>query len=359
MRIFDRYVLRQYLPALLLALLAFISLFVVVDFIEKLNRFMDHDATAWAVARYFFWRTPYVVVMMLPVALLMATFLTLGQMARFNELTAIVTSGASLTRVALPVVVVAVLASVASFLLGELVVPEATARHQKILEEEIDKIPPAPERERSDVTVRGAAGWVYVVRLYLVPERRMHEVSIYRYQGGRLMRRIDARVGEWRGNGWLLRQGTERTFDAQGGERSHDFDRLRIYTPEGPEAFGSPPEDPDQLGYFDLRHYLQRAGAQGGELTRYRVDLHVKLAFPLANLIVGIIGCVLAMQVRHPTPALSFGISVSIAFVYFGVMRLCETLGDGALIAPWVAGWLPPALFGSWAAFLFYRLHRR
>lgn len=359
MRTLDRYILRQYLPALLLALLAFISIFLVVDFIEKLSRFLDHDATAWSVARYFLWKAPYVIVMMLPVALLMATFLTLGQMARFHELSAIVTSGVSLARLAVPVLVIAALACGASFVLGELVVPQATARRERILEQEIDKIPPAPESERADVTVRGRGGIVYVVRLYLVPERRMHDLSIYSYQGGRLRRRIDARLGEWKGDAWLLRQGTERRFSADGSETSRSFDRMRFVSAEGPEQFGSPPEDPDQLGYFDLRRFLRRAGPHGAELTRYRVDLHVKLAFPLANLIVAIIGCVLAMQIRHPTPALSFGLSVSIAFAYFGVMRLGEALGDGGLLAPWAAGWLPVAIFGGWAAYLLRRLHHR
>jgi len=198
-----------------------------------------------------------------------------------------------------------------------------------------------------------------VARLYLVPDRRMHDVSIYRYQGGRLIRRLDARVAEWDGGAWLLRQGVDRHFDAQGDEQSRAFDRLRFPSLEGPEEFGSPPQDPDALGYFDLRRFLVRAAAHGEELARYRVDLHVKLAFPLANLIVGIIGCALAMQLRAPTPALSFGLSVSIAFLYFGVMRFCQILGEGGLLVPWIAGWAPPALFGGWAAYLLRRLHRR
>lgn len=359
MRIFDRYVLGQYLPALLLALLAFVSLFVVVDFIEKLNRFLDHGASAWAVSRYFLWNAPYVMVMMLPVALLMATFLTLGQMARFNELAAIATSGESLARVALPVFAVAAAASVASFVLGEVVVPRASEKRQEILLREIDKVPPSPDTERTDVTLRGRGGVVYVTRLYLVPERRMHDLSIYHYRGGRLTRRIDARVGEWQGGAWLLHQGTERVFGPGGVERSRSFDRMRFVSSEGPEQFGSPPQDPDELGYFDLLRYIRGAAAHGAELARLQVDLHVKLALPLANLIVGIIGCALAMQLRHPTPALSFGLSVSIAFVYFGIMRLCQALGDGAVLPPWAAGWIPPAVFGVWGGYLLYRLHRR
>jgi lipopolysaccharide export system permease protein len=97
---------------------------------------------------------------------------------------------------------------------------------------------------------------------------------------------------------------------------------------------------------------------QGRELDRYRIDLHVKLSFPLANLILGMIACALAMQLRHATPALSFGLTISIAFFYLGLMRLCEALGDGGILAPWAAGWIPAIVFGSWGIILLFRLNR-
>jgi hypothetical protein len=93
MKIFDRYVLGQFLPALGFALLSFVSLFLALEFIDKLSRFLDHGASAWTLFRFFMWRVPYVLVMMCPIAVLLATFLTLGQMARFRELVAIATSG--------------------------------------------------------------------------------------------------------------------------------------------------------------------------------------------------------------------------------------------------------------------------
>jgi lipopolysaccharide export system permease protein len=359
MKIFDRYVLGQFLPALGFAILSFVALFLALEFLDKLSRFLDHGASAWTLFRFFAWRIPYILVMMMPIAVLLATFLTLGQMARFRELAAIATSGESLARVALPILLVAGLCSLGSFALGELVVPGANVERDRILEQEIDKVPPPPHDERTDVTVRGQGGLVYVVRLYFVPQRRMHDVSIYRYESGRLTRRIDARLGEWDGGAWVLRQGFDRTFGADSVERARPFDRLRFASMEGPEDFGSPPDDPDELGYFDLRRYLVRAAARGAEVGTLKTKLHVKLAFPLANLIVAVIGCALAMELRTPTPALSFGLSVSIAFAYFGVLRFFQILGEGAVLPPWLAGWAPALLFGASAAFLYYRLQRR
>src|SRR5262249_38094585 len=77
MKIFDRYVLGQFLPALGFALLSFLSLFLALEFIDKLSRFLDHGASAWTLFRFFAWRIPYVLVMMCPIAVLLATFLTL------------------------------------------------------------------------------------------------------------------------------------------------------------------------------------------------------------------------------------------------------------------------------------------
>jgi lipopolysaccharide export system permease protein len=280
-------------------------------------------------------------------------------MARFNELSAIVTSGVSLLRLAAPILVIAALASGVSFVLGELVVPDATARREQILHDDIEKIPKAPDTQRNDVALKGRDGRVYVVRTYLVPEKRMHNVSIYRYAGGKLTSRIDARTAVWNGSAWQLNQVVERRFLDDGSEVTERSAEMIYETPEGPEEFSSLPDDPDQLGYFDLRQYIERVAEQGRELDPYRIDLHVKLSFPLANLILGMIACALAMQLRHPTPALSFGLTISIAFFYLGLMRLSEALGDGGILSPWLAGWVPAMVFGTWGIFLLFRLNKR
>src|SRR5206468_8365155 len=83
MRILDRYLLREFLLYLVLGLVGFIVIFAVVDLIEKMDVFLDHKAPWGLVAQYFVNLAPDVVVKMLPVALLLATFLALGQLNKF------------------------------------------------------------------------------------------------------------------------------------------------------------------------------------------------------------------------------------------------------------------------------------
>ncbi|HEY6866318.1 MAG TPA: LptF/LptG family permease, partial [Candidatus Eisenbacteria bacterium] len=77
MRIFDRYVLREFAGYLALGLAGFIVIFVVVDIFEKIDVFLDHKAPFLLVARFYLFRAPEVVVQVLPVALLLASFLGL------------------------------------------------------------------------------------------------------------------------------------------------------------------------------------------------------------------------------------------------------------------------------------------
>ena len=158
MRILDRYLLREFLLFLVLGLIGFIVIFIVVDLIEKMDVFLDHKASFLLVAEYFLNLAPDVVVKMLPVALLLATFLALGQLNKFGELTAMRAGGLSLVRILMPVFGVAAACVAVSLLLGEYVVPAATRARDTIFEERIQHLQRSSPSERADVTYLGRGG---------------------------------------------------------------------------------------------------------------------------------------------------------------------------------------------------------
>src|SRR5258705_1150198 len=119
MKILDRSLLRELVAYLMLGLLGFIAIFVVVDIIEKADVFLDHNAPFPTIARFYLWRAPEVIVQVEPVALLLATFMALGQLNKFGELTAMRSAGLSLRRILAPIFAVAAVAVVVALLLDE------------------------------------------------------------------------------------------------------------------------------------------------------------------------------------------------------------------------------------------------
>jgi lipopolysaccharide export system permease protein len=358
-RTLDRYLLREFGTYLALGLIGFITIFIVVDVFEKIDVFLDHRAPALLVVRFYLFRSPEVVVRVLPVALLMATFLALGQLNKFGELTAMRAAGLSLVRILAPVFGVALVSVFLSLWLSEGVVPAANRARDRIYDEQIQKLRPEDVAERADVTFLGAGGRIFYMRLYVVAERRMHEVSLQEFSKGVLQRRIDAAEATWDGKRWVFSSGFLRTFE-DGQEKAEPFQRMAVGgIAERPDDFAKENRKPDEMSYPELRRYVDKLRASGSRVSNYLVDLHLKLAFPLVNLIIIMIGASVATRLRMQSAALGFGLSVSISFLYYGFMRTGQALGHNGALPPYLAAWLGDLVFGTVGLGMMIQAQRR
>ena len=359
MKILDRYLLREFLGYLTFGLFGFIVIFIVVDIFEKIDVFLDHHAPFDLVARFYLYRAPEVVVQVLPVALLLATFLALGQLNKFGELTAMRAAGNSLIRILMPVFGVAAAATVISLVFGEILVPGANRERDRIYDQQIQGLHPATVTERADITYLGLGGRIWSVRLYLVREKRMHEVSLMEFKNGTLTRRLDARDASWDGRRWTFENGMMRSFtDAT--EDAQPFDHLTMDgVTERPEDFAKESPAPEEMTYPELRVYIEKLRSGGSRVANYLVDLHAKLAFPLINLIVVIIGASVATRLRMQSAALGFGLSVAISFIYYAFMRTGQALGHNGALPPYLAAWLGDLVFGAIGAVMLAQAQRR
>src|SRR4051812_39075402 len=93
----QRYLLRHFISAFLGCLLAFVTLFTVVDFFERLRTFIKEGSTFFQASTYILLKIPMIVHLMTPVAVLVATLLAVGRLSQLSEITAMRASGASIT----------------------------------------------------------------------------------------------------------------------------------------------------------------------------------------------------------------------------------------------------------------------
>lgn len=359
MRILDRYLLREFLTYLALGLAGFIVIYAVVDIIEKLGSFLDHRAALALIATYYANLVPKIVVQMMPVALLLATFLALGQLNKFGELTAMRAAGISILRILVPVFGVALVCAVATLLLSEFVVPKASRECNDILNRRIQQMQDLRGIERTDLTYLGQGGRIWYMRLYIVPERRMHEVTLQEFKKGALVRRIDASEATWDGSRWVFVSGVKRTFDDAGREVAETFPRLAVGgLAESPADFARDDIRPEEMNWFELSAYIQRLRSSGARVANYLVDLHMKLAFPVICVVVVLIGGALATRMRMQSAALGFGLSIAIAILYYSVMRAGQALGHNGAMPPYAAAWMGDAIFGGIGAWMMRQAQR-
>jgi len=356
MRILSRYIFRNFLFWLVLSTIGFLSLFVIVDLIDHLDNFIDRKAASpMLVVQYYLYSLPYNAMLCLPIAMLLSTLFTLGGLAKNNEILAMKASGITLYRIFAPILVFAFAVSGMMFLTGEFLMPVANERKEEIWEKTRGK---TRVGNQQNVILQDVDGQVVFAGYYDAQQRAARNVSIERYSASSLLRRIVGKRMGWAGEGWLVEAGELWEFEVEDG-RATQFDTLRVTSLTLlPSDFERRQKDPEEMSYWELQQYIERVHRNGGDASRWLVDLYLKISFPLINFIIVLFGAPVSTGTRRTGKALNFGIGVFVSFVYYGFIKSGQALGRNGLLHPIPAAWMANVLFFGLAVFLLIRARK-
>jgi lipopolysaccharide export system permease protein len=107
---------------------------MVMQFLFKyINDLIGKGLEFPVVSEFVLYLTASMVPMALPLAILMAALMTFGNLGEFYELTAMKSSGVSLVRIMLPLIIVAVFLSIGAFLFSNYMLPVANLKMRSLL----------------------------------------------------------------------------------------------------------------------------------------------------------------------------------------------------------------------------------
>jgi lipopolysaccharide export system permease protein len=354
MRIIDSYALRRIGKPLVVMLCLFAGIFVLVDLFDHAHSFIDNDVPLRVVLTYYAYYLPLIVVLTSPIAMLLATLLAVGGLARKNEIMALKGSGVSLYRILAPVLALAVVVSMANVLIGELLLPSATRQRLLIQETSISRR--ASEIVTTDPVYITPDGTMFLARRFNARTNTLEEVTIEEFdEANRPVRRIDAKIAVWEDETWVLHDGSLRRF-SEAGEDVTAFERLDPgFTEPLPGELGVRKLRPDEMPFRELRSYIVRMRLSGNDPRELEVQLQLKAAFPFVTIIMTLLGGSLAAGARRSGFALAFAAALTVSFFYYGVLQVGQVLGRQGILVPWLAAWISNLLFVGVGAVLLAR----
>ena len=92
----DRYVTVYFLQAYFYCIAGFLSIWFIFDVSDNISTFLDQRISRMLILKYYLAQIPQILVILLPVALLLALLFSLGRMSRSNEIVSMLTAGVSL-----------------------------------------------------------------------------------------------------------------------------------------------------------------------------------------------------------------------------------------------------------------------
>ena len=357
MTIIHRHLLGSFLRNLLYTILGALLLFTIMDLLDHMGSFVDNSATASMIARYYLYKGAWIIDTVLPIAVLMAVLFTVGTMARYLELTALMAAGWSLMQVTRPLVLASFLLTVFSLGWHEYVLPKANILQRKVWEVEIhkraDTINPT-----ENIALRGPGGRMYYAHKFDPNTGVLQGLRIVTRDGARVTEIIAADRAVWTGSAWSLSGVVRRRFQGEQ-ETVTRFDKLVASDLKvDPKSFYQDRIRRQDMNIRQLYDHIRMVRRSGGNPRMSMVDVQFNLAFPFVNIIVTLMGIILASSPRKTTVASGFGLTLLVSFGYYMFMNFGKSLGHTGTIPPVPAAWAGNVFFLVLFLVLFVRARR-
>ncbi|HEV8437870.1 MAG TPA: LPS export ABC transporter permease LptG [Methylomirabilota bacterium] len=353
--IIDRYLIREYVTFLGLGALVGAVLFIVVDLLQTLDRFLRVKPSLALILQHFAYNMPAEVYKGLPLIVLIATVFLFLSLTRQRELDAFKAAGISLYRISLPILLTALVISGLAVLFQEAALPELNAKAEEVDRVKIRGMVPRHLQRQSQIWYR--SGDTRFLRMALLDpvEQSMDWLMVLDIDPDfRLVERLDARKARWTPDGWQLAGGVIRRIDRSNRVATETFDSRLAVLPEHIDDFTQVQKPPDTMSFLELRAFVAKLRESGHQVGKYMVQLYAKLSFPLVHFIMALVAIPFALaSPRSGGRAVGIGVAIMISVGYWMVHSIALAFAQADLLPPALAAWTANIVFAGLGTALF------
>ncbi|HPO61527.1 MAG TPA: LptF/LptG family permease [Candidatus Kapabacteria bacterium] len=346
MKILDFYVLRNIFFTFIFSIIALCSIFLIVNLMENLDKFIDLNTPFDIVVEYYAQTLPDVIKLLTPVAMLIAMLFTIGGLSNKNEITAMKTGTMSLYRLMFPLVVFGLLVSFIQLYFNGWVVPKSNERkfsiEQKYLNKEIGA-------NLFNLYFRDNPLKNIVMRYYDPINKTGHSISIEEFSSEkqpRLTSRIDAQMMIWDStlSKWKLIDAIYRNYSGNTiNQLRQDTSYVELLTTHNQIA--KIKKVPEEMTFEEFREYIGLMQRGGRDTRKQMIEYYSNYAFPFANFIVVLFAVPFASVRRKGGIAIQISAALIVSFVYLVSTKFSQTIGLTTDINPIIIGWSANFLF--------------
>jgi LPS export ABC transporter permease LptG/LPS export ABC transporter permease LptF len=350
----DRYVIREIVPPMMLALLIFTFLLTLPPFMQHLENLLAKGAGIATVARLLWTLVPQALGLTLPMALLVGILVGLGRLSADREAVAFLACGISPYRLLRPIAALALAGAIATLYVMIVAIPDANRTFLAITFDIVSKKVESDVRPRvffedfpgwvlyaADEAAPGQPGWR---RLIVADTSRPESIEIYFADHGRLaIDRPKRTVDLVLGNGTRYTTGKAGETDTM---RFEDEIAVKL-NPEAVFPQVNIQKGPNEKTIGELRADAAKKVEAGISAHPEIIALQQKFSFPVACLVFGIIGLALGLTVARDGKLAGFVVGVIVIFAYYIVMFLAESLTKGHYLNAHLSRWMPNIMLGA------------
>lgn len=352
---FDLYIIKNFLGTFFFAILLLMAIVIVFDINEKLDAVLTAPVHE-TVFKYFMNFLPFIASQFSPLFTFISVIFFTSRLADRSEIIAMLSSGISFKRLAMPYLFSAAIIALGSFLLSAFVIPPANIKRIEYTNQWV-KNKAVTYGDNIQLQVRPGV-MAYIAR-YDNVSRTGFRFSLEQFDGKTLRSRLTAEsvsydtLGRWHANGYEIR----------------DFDGLKETMRKGasidtvlgiePRDFLISKNDEQTLTSPQLNEYIARQKQRGvAGIKSFEIEYESRFAMIAAAFILTIIGLSLSSRKVRGGMGMNIGIGLLLSFSYILFMTVTQTFAVSGYTSARVAMWIPNLVYSLIAIYLYRRASR-
>ena len=355
LRRLDRYIIKKFLGTYIFMIALIISIAVVFDINEKIDKFMTHNASLRDIVfNYYLNFIPYYTNLFSPLFVFLAVIFFTSKMANNSEITAILSNGISFKRLMRPYMISALVIAAFTFVFGSYLIPPANATR---IEFENTFINPKKRKTGDrDIQFKVGPGTIVYFGNFDMSSKTGYNFSIDHFDSLQLVSRLTAQTIRYDSTyHWTINNYQIRNFDGlketitQGSSIDTVFQIV-------PDDFIIANSDHQMMTSPQLRHYVKSQKERGmGNIQSFQIEYHSRIASVFSAFILTIIGASLSARKVKGGMGLNIGIGLVLSMAYILFMTVSSTFAVKGGMSPLIAAWIPNIIFIFIALYLYKR----
>ena len=329
----DWYIIKKFLGTYVFAIALIISIAVVFDFNEKMDRFMSHEAPWEAIIfDYYMNFIPYFANLFSPLFVFIAVIFFTSKLAENSEIIAMFSTGMSFKRMLRPYMVSAAIIAVTTFCLGSYVIPKGSVTR---LNFEDKYYKPRKSTTARNIQLEVDSGVIAYIERFEDYSKTGYRFSLDKFKDKQLVSHLTARsitydtatVHKWTVKDYMIREMDGMRESIVKGEK---MDTILFMEPAD---FLIMKNQQEMLTSPQLSEYINRQRQRGFANIKEFVSLSSKKT--------------------KGGMGLHLGIGLGLSFSYILFQTIASTFAVNGNVPPFIAVWIPNLLYAFIAFYLY------
>ena len=344
-KILDSYLLKKMLGTVVFAISLLMTIVVVFDVSENIQRFMSHNITAKEVITgYYFNFIPYFINLFIPLFTFISVIWFTSKLSSRNEIISIFDNGISFNRMLVPYIVGAVFIMLLSLVLANFIVPTTNKKLNDFKYQYFGR----KNIATTYLHIKNSKNSYVFVERWDKMEETGYNFTYEEFDNNAIRLKISAQTIDYNKDKkvWQMHRFTRRVITPDQEEaitQGEQFDTVLNILPRNlyQDAFVS-----ETMSYRELRQFIREERMRGSSLlANYQIEQHKRLANPMGILIMTLLGVSVSCRKSTRGVGVHVFIGMGLAFSFIFLQQISTVFSVSGGLPPVLGTWFPNIIF--------------